>query len=635
VSIRARIFIVVGIVVAAAFLQAGVVVVVEMRRAAMNGAMDRAVWRYDNQSRLVDAIVQLDNVERAYQATGDAALHQELLRLWALYERTSTLLPQYVDDPVSTREFAALDALIRDWHERASRLPEPPAVSSRPGSPQADVAALMHRIRGALDRFDTQERNRLTEQRLAASGQSLRSTLLTLGIPAIALVLLLLLVAYIARILLDPLAAVARSARQISGGNFEVSLPPSSRDELGALVDAFREMATAVQRRQHDLTDTLAREREISQQYDALRTKAEREHERLLATIETVPVAMVIVEAGSNRITQQNKAADLLVGREPDDDAARLEYWASFRLTMRDGTESTVAEWARDRLASGGVVAGEELVVQHPLGHAIPILVSAAPLWDEAGALSGGVVAFQDITNLHEIDRLKSEFVSIVSHELRTPLTSIRGALQLLVAEATLAEPDHEMLMTVALSNTERLVRIINDILDISKIEAGKMELHLRPHDAGDIVRVSLQSVEQIARATHVTLTAIVEPNLPPVVVDLDRTVQAVVNLLSNGLKFAPHGSAVTLEVRRKGEGFVALSVTDRGRGIPAEQFDKLFEKFRQLDSADNRKVHGTGLGLAIVKALVEIQGGRVNVESEVGAGSTFTITVPVAPKAR
>jgi signal transduction histidine kinase len=257
--------------------------------------------------------------------------------------------------------------------------------------------------------------------------------------------------------------------------------------------------------------------------------------------------------------------------------------------------------------------------------------VSAAPLHEDDGRISGAVVAFQDITSLYEVDRLKSEFVSIVSHELRTPLTSIKGAIQLLLDERQAADPDHVMLMNVALANTDRLVRIINDILDISKIEAGKLELNAKPHTVAEVVKVSLQNVEQIAHGSQVKLTTRIEDGVPAVHVDLDRIVQVVVNLLSNALKVAPPESEVTLAARRDSDGWVAFSVTDHGKGIPPEKISLLFQKFQQLDGANTRKARGTGLGLAIVKAIIEMQGGRVSVQSEVGHGSTFTVTVPAA----
>jgi PAS domain S-box-containing protein len=633
VSIRSRIFTVVGVVIAAAFVQTLVVLQVEARRSATAAAMDRALWRYENELQLGRLVVELESAQRSCVMTGSLPLRTEYERVWDLYERTVALLPQNIDQPDARRDLASLDVLIREWHLNASPALVPLAGQGVEAARRLDEANAprMRRIRSELDRFEIRERNRLTDQRATVGRQALESTLLTLGIPAVAIVMLLLLVAFVARILLDPLAAVADSARQISGGNFDVSLPPASRDEFGALVHAFRDMTTAVQRRQREVTEALAREREQSEISAALRTNAEREHQRLLATIETVPVALVIVDAASGRIVLQNRAAGQLVGHEPESDAGRDAYWRAFRVTTREGSPTSVRAWGAERLLRGAVIVGEELVVQHPDGREIPILVSAAPLRGDDGAVSGGVVAFQDITSLYEVDRLKSEFVSIVSHELRTPLTSIKGALQLLLDEASPADSDHVMLMNVALSNTDRLVRIINDILDISKIEAGKLDLNVRPHAVADVVALSLQNVAQIAHGSLITLASSIDAGVPAVLVDLDRTIQVLVNLLSNALKSAPLRSEVTLSARRYGEDFVAFDVTDHGKGIPPEKIGLLFQKFQQLDGASTRKARGTGLGLAIVKALVEMQGGRVTVDSVVGRGSTFTVTVPIA----
>jgi PAS domain S-box-containing protein len=617
VTIRKRIFAVVGVVIAAAFLQTLIVLEVENRRAAAADALDRAIWRLEKQADLGRLIIELDAAHRAADVYGQSAdWAAEGDRLWRLYERTVALLPESADAPASSRELAAIDALMRQWH----------------ASPQGLWRVeLMGRIRGEFDRFQTRERGRLGDERVRMNSQSLQSTLLTLGIPAVAIVMLLGLVAFVARILLDPLKAISASARTISAGTFDVSLPPESKDEIGGLGRAFREMITAVQRRQREVTEALARERQQSEISAALRVKAEREHRRLQATIETVPVALVIVDAETGRVALQNRTASLLIGDEPDDGDRREAYWRAFSVTTRDGTPVDLRAWGAERVLQGQTIVGEELVVKPPDGREMPILVSAAPLREDDGRISGGVAAFQDITSLYEVDRLKTEFVSIVSHELRTPLTSIKGALQLLIDERTASDPDHAMLLNVALSNTERLVRIINDILDISKIEAGKLELHVRPHAVHEVVKQSLQNVESIAHGALVFLKSDIEAGAPAVQVDLDRFIQVIVNLLSNALKVAPPRSEVTLRARRTADGFVAFSVADRGRGIAPDKLGLLFQKFQQLDGANTRRARGTGLGLAIVKALVEMQGGQVSVESAVGQGSTFTVTVPAA----
>jgi signal transduction histidine kinase len=633
VSIRWRIFTVIGLVVVAALAQTWLVVRFEGQRSEATMMLVSSIERLDNQSQIGRLIIQMESAQLAYGLSGDPQFRDDYARLFNDYERTILVLPQSVEGNALRQQLREIDAAVREWHHNASEVIL--ARGEHETVPLTDIRALndtrLRGIRARIGQFESLAINETINQRRIASSTSLNATIVSLAVPALAIVMLLVLVALLARIVLDPLDKVARSARQISGGNFDVQLPPAGRDELGALIRAFQDMASAVQRRQRELTDALSREREISQMYAMLRTKAEQEHARLLATISTVPAALVILEASTGRVVLQNRAAEMLIGREPDDDEARREHWRRFKVTFRDGTPCPLEKWGPSLALNGELIVGQELIIEQGFDRKIPILVSAAPLRDDSGTITGAVGAFQDITKLYEVDRLKSEFVSIVSHELRTPLTAIKGALQLLVAELNFEDPDHRMLVDVALSNTERLIRIINDILDISKIEAGKLELNARPCDIVELVRLSMQSVESIAKGALVTIVPVIDPATPRVMADPDRTVQGLVNLLSNALKYAPPRSEVTVDVSPEGSHHVKVSVTDRGHGIPADKLGQLFQKFQQVDGADTRRFRGTGLGLAITKALVEAQGGVVFVESDVGRGSTFAITIPVA----
>jgi PAS domain S-box-containing protein len=631
VSIRSRIFAVIGVVVAAALAQTWFVAHFEGVRNEANAKLVVSLDRLDNQTQLGRLILQMESAQRAYALSGDASFRDSYHALFADFERTITVLPQSIDDTDLLARLGQIDEAVRDWHQNASVV----VLTRRAVGPVTiqELAELndvrMGRIRQRLSQFESLARNRFMVLRDTATSTSLRATLFMLAVPSLAVVMLLVLVFLLARIVLDPLATISQSARQISGGNFDVQLPEARRDELGALIGAFKDMTSAVQRRQRELTDALARERQVSLMNATLRTKAEQEHARLLATVATVPAALVILEASTGRIVLQNLAADALIGREPEDHWERRAYWERFRATTRDGTPCATHDWGPARALRGELVVGQELIIERADGRRVPILVSAAPLRDDRGTITGAVGAFQDITNLYEVDRLKTEFVSIVSHELRTPLTSIKGALQLIQAEAHWEDPDHGTLIDVALSNTDRLVRIINDILDISKIEAGKLELNLRPCEAAELVRLSTQAVGSIAVGASVTITPMIPADAPRVMADPDRSVQAIVNLLSNALKYAPPRSAVVVAVTRQGDSHLRFAITDRGRGIPADKLDQLFQKFQQVDGADTRKFRGTGLGLAITKALIEMQGGAVGVESVVGEGSTFSLTIP------
>jgi CHASE3 domain sensor protein len=312
VSIRSRIFTVIGVVVTAALVETLVIVNLDKARAVTNADLDEALQQFTGLSTLTRLVVELENAQRGYAVSGTPSYRIDYDRLMAVYDRTITTLPPSLVNTRSHKLVLELDRLVRDWHQSASL----PVFELRDRS--GDVVSALRdlgeprrqRIEVVIDQIGTTALNHLTDQRNRSNRQLVVVTLSTLAIPAVAIVMLLVLVAVLARIVLDPLAAVAESARQISSGNFEVTLPRDSRDEIGALVRAFRDMTSAVQRRQRDLTDALHREREISQMYGTLRAKAEEEHGRLLATISTVPAALIILEAETGRIVLQNKAAD-------------------------------------------------------------------------------------------------------------------------------------------------------------------------------------------------------------------------------------------------------------------------------------------------------------------------------------
>jgi signal transduction histidine kinase len=233
----------------------------------------------------------------------------------------------------------------------------------------------------------------------------------------------------------------------------------------------------------------------------------------------------------------------------------------------------------------------------------------------------------QDITERREVERAKDEFISMVSHELRTPLTSIRGSLGLLESGALGPLPEKgQRMIEIAVQNTDRLVRLINDILDIERIDSGAIDMHQQPCDAAELIEQAIHGVEQLAADAQVTLTSDGEPAMLCALPD--RVIQTLTNLISNAVKFSPVSGTVRVCCRRQG-GQVLFQVTDEGKGIPADKLGSIFERFQQVDASDAREKGGTGLGLAICRKIVEHHGGRIWVESEPGAGSTFSFVLP------
>lgn len=245
-------------------------------------------------------------------------------------------------------------------------------------------------------------------------------------------------------------------------------------------------------------------------------------------------------------------------------------------------------------------------------------------------AMAGIVINARDISERKEAARLQDNMVSVVSHELRTPLTSLRGFAELLLTRNLPPDKQHQFL-TIIHNETVRLAHLINDFLDLQRIQAGRQAYRLARTDLGAILRASV-AVFTPETGSHV-IRVEVSDALPPVHADAERLQQVLANLLSNAIKFSPHGGAVTVGARPNGVQ-VLVWVADQGVGIPSEALPKLFSKFFRVEQHETRHIGGTGLGLALVKEIVEAHHGSVWVESTVGQGSTFFFTLPGAPAA-
>ncbi len=251
-----------------------------------------------------------------------------------------------------------------------------------------------------------------------------------------------------------------------------------------------------------------------------------------------------------------------------------------------------------------------------------------APVFSDEGDLLYFVGIQTDITDRRVVERMKDEFISMVSHELRTPLTSIRGALGLLASGFLSAQPQQsQRMLEIALNNTDRLIRLINDILDIERIESGKVIMAKQTGDAANLMSQAVDAVRVMADKAGVNLAVSSVP--AHLWADPDRIIQILTNLLSNAIKFSAQGSTVWLTATLQGEQ-ILFQVKDRGRGIPTAHLETIFERFHQIDASDSRQKGGTGLGLAICRSIVQQHGGRIWAESVLGEGSTFCFTLPV-----
>jgi signal transduction histidine kinase len=283
------------------------------------------------------------------------------------------------------------------------------------------------------------------------------------------------------------------------------------------------------------------------------------------------------------------------------------------------------------------VASGAQITAIPPAGSSgsVPVASNEAEALALKGRAVGVVVAFTDISERNQLDRMKDEFISTVSHELRTPLTSLRAALGLLAGGALATRPEKmRQMMDIAIGNTDRLVRLVNDILDLERIGSGKAELHQVNCSVDELFERATSLLQTHAQKSNVRF--VLEGNGVHVWADPDRILQTLTNLVSNAIKFSPPASTIPSEIRLTAQYVTRdealLEVHDQGRGIPTDKLQQIFERFKQVDASDSRAMGGTGLGLAICRSIVQQHGGHIWATSTMGEGSTFHFTLPTQP---
>ena len=356
--------------------------------------------------------------------------------------------------------------------------------------------------------------------------------------------------------------------------------------------------------------------------------------ERLLQTLsrqsqsilETVGDGIIGVDVEGN-CTFVNPAAAKMLGYASQE-LMGSNIHDAIHHTRPDGTSYPRSECLILRgLRSLEPVRVDDEVFWRKDGTSFPVEYTASPQLDN-GKPIGIVFAFQDTTERRALDRMKDEFISTVSHELRTPLTSLRAALGLLMGGTLQVRPEkQQQMLEIAVGNCDRLVQLVNDILDLERIESGKLQLHAADSDLDNLMRRATDLMESAAMRAGIRVE--VAPGHQRAWVDADRILQTLTNLLSNAIKFSPRDSVVRLFVTPWENGFIRVSVCDRGRGIPEDKLEAIFERFHQIDASDSRAMGGTGLGLAICRSIVAQHGGRIWAEHNAGGGSCFHFTVP------
>jgi PAS domain S-box-containing protein len=327
-------------------------------------------------------------------------------------------------------------------------------------------------------------------------------------------------------------------------------------------------------------------------------------------------------------VTFANPAASRMTGYTPEELAGR-DLHTMVHHTRAGGDPYPVEECPiHASLLDGTIHHCDADVYWRKDGSSFAVEYTSTPIVEAAG-IGGVVVVFRDVHERREVERVKDEFTSVVSHELRTPLTSIRGSLGLLESGVVGPLTDRaQRMIQIAVQNTDRLVRLINDILDLERLDSDTLHLRESPCDAAQLIARATDAMLPAAVAADVTLTVDAAPTIFQA--DEDRLIQTLANLISNAVKFTPAGGTVQITTERHSDE-ILFSVRDSGRGIAPDKLESIFERFQQIDSSDSRQTGGTGLGLAICRSIVEHHGGRIWASSLAGEGSTFSFVVPAA----
>ena len=361
--------------------------------------------------------------------------------------------------------------------------------------------------------------------------------------------------------------------------------------------------------------------------------RTHREERQARADLETLvntsPVGVVVLDARTGAPVSFNREAARLVEGLRDEGQQAEDILDAVTCVRADGREVSLREFPlAEVLSSGDTVRAEEIALKVPDGRSVSLLLNASPIHAEDGRVASFVITLQDMTPLEEQERLRAEFLAMVSHELRSPLMSVKGSADTLAAQSSRLDPaEMGQFFRIIQDQAEHMRGLIGDLLDVARIQTGALPVDPEPTD--------LRSLAEEARSRFVTggagnpLHVEMAADLPMALADRRRIVQVLGNLLSNAAACSPEGSPITVSARRDGV-YVAVSVADRGRGIPAESLPHLFRKFSGASGgAAASGVDGSGLGLAICRGIVEAHGGRIRAESGgPGLGARFTFTL-------
>ena len=615
--------------------------------AALSAILSRVTREYQSNARFVDQAKDMERLaldaqthlrgyliatdpdyQRRFGDESPAEYRRQFRETREAYgEARLRALQTSVYHPDLHEALTAVDSAFRQWRKDIA---EPQITSPRPRSGRTPLGrAEFDRVRAGFRRVGRVARMRRDQREQRALQAERAQRLMTLLGPVFALLLALLIGRSISLGVTRPLLALTRATEAVERGQTATLLledADTPEDEIGDLKRSFGRMARTIGQR----------EAVLRAQNEALGALGRRVEAVLNATNEGI--VMVARGGGISVVNQQFAdlfALDAETLRDQTFDQAAPLLLAHFK------DPGAVGDRLRALLPDPEAVADETYELVEPEHRVLrmysaPVRGETAATDREQGDLLGRIFVLRDVTRETAVDRMKTEFVSVVSHELRTPLTAIKGYVELILGGQTGEINDIQRdFLSIVQNSTGRLTALINDILDISRIESGRVDIKRIAVDYARVVRETTVTLAQEAAAKNIAFATEVPERLPSVSGDPGRIAQVLMNLLSNAIKFTPDGGRVTVRVEATPT-VMTTCIEDTGIGISPGDQKRLFQRFFRADNSSTREAGGTGLGLAITKAIIEKLHGAIWVESAPGEGARFYFTLPTveAPSA-
>jgi signal transduction histidine kinase len=571
---------------------------------------ERAAQSASLAQQIEKLVLDLETGARGYILTRDPSF----LQPWAQARRQ---LPHVSAALQSTDDSTAAMGIAASWENYRDTWADPLVALARRDRKAAEDTLTQNRandqtmhIRSQIDSYVATRLGDAARFKAQVSNDQRRGEITAAaGIGVVAL-LFIGIVAYLLRSTVVPLRRLAAATEDVARGDFETRVPEEGAGEVGQLAQAFNDMAASLERQRSSLAEQNV---DLERLANVLRAVLDSTVDGILLSdvdgnvqLANRPVVEMTRQLG---MTFDGTVTERLISvaqrmKDPERFVQSMEYLS------RNPEESTFNEF--EEVDTGRVFQGW-----------------TSPVRDASGVTLGRIWTMRDVTQQRELDRLKDDFVATVSHELRTPLTSIMGFLQMIrEGEAGQLTPDQERFLAIVYRSSERLQRLVGDLLFVARLDASGIQLQREDVRLDEVTNEAVEAVSATAKARELRLASEIEA-VPPIDADRERLMQLVGNLLSNAIKFTPAGGVVTTRVFSE-NGSVVAEVQDTGVGIPEDEQGRLFQRFFRSSTATAQAIPGTGLGLVISKAIAEAHGGTISVRSRPGQGTCFRVELPI-----